>query len=82
MLGAGHTWSLFCDFDGFPNMVDYWGPVGMSLCKNVQLRLIPLKGRNRLAFALERPRASNDQRVYRDRIELTDVEQKFNLPDL
>jgi len=82
MLGVGHTWSLFCDFDGFPNMVEYWGPVGMSLCKNVQVRFIPLKGANRLAFALERPGASADQGVYRDRIELSDVKPKFNLPDL
>lgn len=82
MLGFGHNWSLFCDFDGFPNTVDYWGPVGMSLCKNVQLRFIPFKGKNRLAFALERPGASADEGIYRDRIELTDVEPKFNLPDL
>jgi hypothetical protein len=82
MLGVGHTWSLFCDFDGFPNMVEYWGPVGMSLCKNVQVRFIPFKGNNRLAFALERPGASADQGIYRDRIELSDVKPKFNLPDL
>jgi len=82
MLGVGHTWSLFCDFDGFPNMVEYWGPVGMSLCKNVQVRFIPLKGANRLAFALERPGASADEGIYRDRIELDSVKAKFNLPDL
>jgi hypothetical protein len=82
MLGVGHNWSLFCDFDGFPNMVEYWGPVGMSLCKNVQIRFIPIHGKNRLAFALERPGASADQGIYRDRIELSDVKPKFNLPDL
>jgi len=81
MLGVGHTWSLFCDFDGFPNMVEYWGPVGMSLCKNVQVRFIPFKGANRLAFALERPGASADEGIYRDRIELSDVAPKFSLPD-
>lgn len=82
MLGVGHNWSLFCDFDGFPNMVEYWGPVGMSLCKNVQIRFIPVQGKNRLAIALERPGASADQGIYRDRIELSDVKPKFNLPDL
>ena len=82
MLGVGHNWSLFCDFDGFPNMVEYWGPVGMSLCKNVQVRFIPLKGANRLAFALERPGASHDEGIYSDRIELDDVAPKFSLPDL
>jgi len=82
MLGVGHTWSLFCDFDGFPNLVEYWGPVGMSLCKNVQIRFIPIQGANRLAFALERPGASADQGIYRDRIELDDVKPRFNMPDL
>jgi hypothetical protein len=82
MLGVGHTWSLFCDFDGFPNLVEYWGPVGMSLCKNVQIRFIPIQGANRLAFALERPGASADQGIYRDRIELDDVKPRFNIPDL
>jgi hypothetical protein len=81
MLGVGHNWSLFCDFDGFPNIVEYWGPSGMSLCKNVQIRFIPLKGDNRLAFALERPGGSADEGIYRDRIELTDVKPKFSLPD-
>ncbi len=82
MLGFGHNWGLFCDFDGFPNSIEYWGPSGMSLCKNVQLRFIPLNGRNRLAIALERPGASADQGVYRDRIELSDVKPKFDMPDL
>jgi len=82
MFGVGHNWSLFCDFDGFPDIVEYWGPVGMSLAKNVQVRFIPLQGETRLAFALERPGASADEGVYRDRIELSDVAPKFSLPDL
>lgn len=81
-IGFGHNWSLFCDFDGYPNIIEYWGPSGMSLCKNVQLRFIPLNGDNRLAFALERPGASADQGVYNDRIEIQDVEPKFQYPDL
>ncbi|POY37592.1 hypothetical protein C3K47_06190 [Solitalea longa] len=81
-IGVGHNWSLFSDIDGYPNIVEYWGPVGLSLCKNVQLRFIPLSGRNRLAFALESPGASADQGIYRDRIELDDIKPKFNLPDL
>jgi hypothetical protein len=81
-FGAGWTWSQFCDFDIFPAMVEYWGPTGMSLCKNVILRYNPLQGRNHLSIALERPGASADQGVYRDRIELEDVAPKFALPDL
>ncbi|MCO4294423.1 DcaP family trimeric outer membrane transporter [Solitalea sp. MAHUQ-68] len=82
MIGFGHNWSLFSDIEGYPNAIEYWGPSGLALCKNVQLRFIPLKGANRLAFALEGPGASADQGKYRDRIELQDVEPKFNLPDL
>jgi hypothetical protein len=81
-IGIGYTWSQFCDFDGFPDIVEYWGPVGMSLCKNVIVSFVPLQGANRLSIALERPGASADQGIYRDRIELADVEPKFNLPDL
>jgi len=81
MFGAGRNWSLFSDADGFPNMLEYWGPVGLSLCKNVQLRFIPLKGDDYLAFSLEQPGASADEGVYSDRIELSDVKPRFNLPD-
>jgi len=82
MFGAGHHWSLFSDIDGFPNTLEYWGPVGMSLCKNVQFRFIPIQGNTRLAIALERPGASADEGIYADRIELDDVKPHFNLPDL
>jgi hypothetical protein len=82
MFGAGHHWSLFSDIDGFPNTLEYWGPAGMSLCKNVQFRFIPIQGNTRLAIALERPGASADEGIYADRIELDDVKPHFNLPDL
>ncbi|WP_167611482.1 DcaP family trimeric outer membrane transporter [Maribellus sediminis] len=81
MFGAGRNWSLFSDVDGFPNMLEYWGPVGLSLCKNVQLRFMPLRGDDYLAFALEQPGASADEGVYGDRIELSDVKPRFNIPD-
>lgn len=81
-IGVGHNWSLFCDIDCFPNVIEYWGPVGLSLCKNVQFRYIPIQGRNRLAIALERPGGTADEGVYDGRIELDDVKAKFDLPDL
>ena len=81
-IGVGHHWSLFSDIEGFPSIVEYWGPTGMSLCKNVQFRLIPLQGKTRLAIALERPGASADEGIYADRIELKDVKPRFSLPDL
>jgi hypothetical protein len=81
-FGVGYTWSQFCDFDVLPNMVEYWGPVGMSLCKTVMVSYVPFQGANRLSIALERPGATADQGIYRDRIELEDVAPKFALPDL
>ncbi|MDZ7614080.1 MAG: DcaP family trimeric outer membrane transporter [Flavobacteriaceae bacterium] len=81
MVGAGHHWSLFSDVDGFPNTLEYWGPSGLSLCKNVQIRFMPLKGETRLSFALENPGGSRDEGIYTDRIELDDVKARFRLPD-
>lgn len=81
-LGAGWNWSLFADIEASPTTLDYWGPVGLALCKNAQLRFIALDGANRLAFALEQPGASADEGRYADRIELNDVKPRFKLPDL
>jgi hypothetical protein len=53
---AGQTNSLFMDGDIFPNMLDYWGPIGMAFYRNPQIRWAPVRGGNQyLAFALERP---------------------------
>ncbi|MFL5729906.1 MAG: DcaP family trimeric outer membrane transporter, partial [Cytophagaceae bacterium] len=82
-FGAGQYWSPFMDIDVFPNTVEYWGPNGMVFFRNVQLRYMPIKGEyNKLTFALERPGASADQGVYKNRIELQNVSPRFPLPDL
>jgi len=81
-FGIGYTWSQFCDFDVFPAIVEYWGPSGLSLCKSVILSYVPISGPNKFSIALERPGATADQGIYRDRIELADVAPKFSLPDL
>lgn len=80
--GVGQYWSPFMDIDVFPNTVEYWGPTGMAFFRNVQLRFMPIQGKNRLTIALERPGASGDQGVYSDRVELDGIEAKFPLPDL
>jgi len=69
-VGAGQTWSPFMDIDVFPNSLEYWGPNGMVFFRNVQFRWMPLKGRNAVTIAVERPGASGDQGVFQDRIEL------------
>jgi hypothetical protein len=81
-FGIGLFWSVFCDFDLFPNSLDYWGPNGMALFPNIQVRWMPVMGPTHLYFALERPGASADQGVYADRIELQDVKAHLPLPDL
>ena len=81
-FGAGQQNSTFMDGDVFPNTIEYWGPNGMVLFRNVQFRWMPLRGRNALSIALERPGASNDQGRFVDRIELQGVRPHFTLPDL
>ena len=81
-FGAGQTWSPFMDIDVFPNSLEYWGPNGMVFFRNVQFRWMPLKGRNSVTLAVERPGASADQGVFQDRIELQGIRPKFDLPDL
>src|SRR6267142_2973409 len=81
-FGAGQTWSPFMDIDVFPNSFEYWGPNGMVFFRNVQFRWMPLKGRNDVTIALERPGATADQGPFAGRIELQGVTPKFDLPDL
>jgi hypothetical protein len=54
-LLAGQTNSVFMDGDIFPNMIEYWGPAGMVLYRQPQLRFSPVRGASTLALALERP---------------------------
>jgi len=81
-LGAGQTWSPFMDPNVFPNSIEYWGPTGMVFFRNVQVRWMPIRGDSHLTLALERPGASADQGVYADRIELSNIDARFPVPDL
>jgi len=81
-FGAGQNWSTFVDPDVFPNTNEYWGPNGIAWFRNVQFRWMPIKGRNSLTIAAERPGASADLGRAADRIELQGVRPRFNLPDL
>ena len=81
-FGAGQYWTTFGDTDAYPNSLEYWGPNGLVWFRNVQVRWMPLKGKNSVTIALERPGASGDQGVYADRIELTGIKPKLAWPDL
>ena len=81
-FGAGQTWSPFMDPDLLPNSLEYWGPTGMVLFRNTQLRWMPIQGDTRLTLALERPGASADQGDYAGRVELQNVRARFPYPDV
>src|SRR6185437_9622856 len=81
-FGAGQYWSAFVDPDVFPNTNEYWGPNGIAWFRNVQFRWMPLKGRNSITIAAERPGASADLGQVADRIEIAGVRPRFPTPDL
>jgi hypothetical protein len=81
-FGVGQTWSPFMDPDVFPNQLEYWGPSGMVLFRNVQIRWAPIQGDQELFIALERPGASGDGGNYADRVELQDVRIRTQYPDI
>lgn len=70
------------DPDVFPNQLEYWGPTGMPLFRNVQLRWMPMQGADELFIALERPGASADGGVYAQHVALENVKIRTPLPDL
>ncbi len=57
---AGLTHSLFMDADLWPNIIDYWGPAGMSFYRNVQVRYTRVMKEHTIALALERPATDLD----------------------
>jgi hypothetical protein len=81
-FGEGQSCTVVGDTDTFPKTVEYWGPNGLVWYRNVQVRWMPLQGKNSVTIALERPGASGDQGVLADRIELSNIKPKFAWPDL
>ena len=81
-FGAGQYWSPFMDIDVFPNSLEYWGPSGMAFFRNVQVRYMPLMGKNHVTIALERPGASGDAGRHDETIQLQDLKARFPFPDL
>jgi hypothetical protein len=82
-LGVGQTWSPFIDAGAAPMTLDYWGPIGMVLYRNIQLRYTAINNPHHLLqVALERPGASADEGIYASRIELSQVNPEFSYPDI
>ena len=52
----GQTWTTFTDVDAVPDILDDGAPVGVSKLRQAQVRYTyPLRDRQSLAFAVERP---------------------------
>lgn len=81
-FGAGQYWSPFMDIDVFPNSLEYWGPTGMAFYRNVQIRYMPLMGKDHISIAFERPGGSGDGGTYNDILEERGIKAKFPFPDL
>jgi hypothetical protein len=82
---AGQTNSLFMDGDIFPNVVDYWGPIGMVFVRTPQLRWTFLeKDGWTAAVALENPSDDIDTGNLRliDEELASNIQGNEELPDL
>jgi hypothetical protein len=64
---GGQTHSLFMDIDAFPNVLDYWGPSGMSFYRLPQIRWTPLQGAtSHFSLAIEKPGDDIDTGLIRE----------------
>ena len=65
-LLAGQTDSLFANLDMFPNVIDYWGPPGMVVLRDPQIRWSFFDRDDlRLAVAIEGQAINNDPGLIR-----------------
>ncbi|QSQ19078.1 hypothetical protein JY651_27420 [Pyxidicoccus parkwayensis] len=81
-FGGGQTWSGFMDPDVFPNSIEYWGPSGMVLFRNAQIRWRPLQGMHEVHVSIESPGGSADLDKFAQSLELEGVTSRFPTPDL
>lgn len=63
---GGQTNSLYMDDDGFPNVIDYWGPNGLVFLRTPQLRYTFFDGAQTFAMALEKPLGDIDPGQFRE----------------
>ena len=60
-FGVGQYYTLFMNVATFPNIIDYWGPSGMTFLRNPQVRYTAIDRTGmKLAFSLEAPNAAID----------------------
>ena len=81
-FGAGQNWSPFMDTGVILTSLEHMGPTGMVFSRNVQVRWTPITGASELILAIERPGASGDDGIYAGRVELSDIDARFPVPDV
>ena len=82
-FGLGQYYSLFMNFNTFPNVIDYWGPSGMVFLRNPQVRYTPIDhDGTRIAFSLEAPNAALDTGKVSEVDPTLGVEPWTRYPDL
>jgi len=80
-VGGGQLESQFMDLDVFPNILEYWGPNGMTFFRNVQVFYRPYEDSSwKFTVAAERPGASGDAGLYAERIDLANINIKPRFP--
>jgi len=82
-FGAGQYFSLFMNYDSFPNTIDYWGPNGMVFLRNPQLRYTSInRDGMKLAFSLEAPNAAIDTGKLTFADSILGLQGRTRLPDV
>ena len=82
-FGAGQYHSPFMDASVFPRSQNYWGPSGMDIYRNVQVRYMPvMSDRHHVSVALEKPGASGDGGIHDEILREQGLTPRFPVPDL
>ena len=82
-FGAGQYHSPFMDASVFPRSQNYWGPSGMDIYRNVQVRYMPvMSDRHHVSVALEKPGASGDGGIHDEILRARGLTPRFPVPDL
>jgi hypothetical protein len=83
-VGVGQYYSLFMNVDSFPNIIDYWGPNGMTFIRNPQFRYTAYDSGDgkKFAVSLESPYSAVDSGRINRVLPGLDVKGHSKLPDL
>ena len=81
-IGAGQYWSPFVDPEVSPEIYESYRPPGQPFTRSPQVRWMPVRGKTRLTFALEKPGARADGGPYSNDITERHVNARFPFPEV